>query len=90
MGVPISEAGYTIATTRREDHEVHKNRWWHWGGEYIYIYISLLYMFWASKCTSSRENYCMGGVWSAGWIESNQPTRHHPYRVTNTTVAQIQ
>jgi len=30
MGVPTSEVGYTIATTRREDHEVHKNRWWHW------------------------------------------------------------
>jgi len=32
MGVPDSEVGYTIATTRREDHEVH-NRWWHWRGE---------------------------------------------------------
>ena len=25
---------------------------------------------------------CMGGVWSAGWIESNQQTRRHPYIVT--------
>ena len=33
MGVPTSEVGYTIATTRRENHEVHKNRWWHWGGK---------------------------------------------------------
>ena len=32
MGAPTSEVGYTIATTRRENHEVHKNRWWHWGG----------------------------------------------------------
>ena len=32
MGVPTSEVGYTIATTRRENHEVHKNRWWHWRG----------------------------------------------------------
>ena len=30
MGVPTSEVGYTIATARRENHEVHKNRWWHW------------------------------------------------------------
>ena len=30
MGAPTSEVGYTIATTRREKHEVHKNRWWHW------------------------------------------------------------
>ena len=30
MGLPNSEVGYTIATTRRENHEVHKNRWWHW------------------------------------------------------------
>jgi len=30
MGVPTSEVGYTIATTTRENHEVHKNMWWHW------------------------------------------------------------
>jgi hypothetical protein len=29
MGAPTSEVGYTIATTRMENHEVHKNRWWH-------------------------------------------------------------
>jgi len=33
MGVPTSEVGYTIATTRREIMKVHKNMWWHWGGE---------------------------------------------------------
>ena len=32
MGVPSSEVGYTIATTRRETTKVHKNMWWHWGG----------------------------------------------------------
>ena len=32
----------------------------------------------------------MGGIWSAGSIESNQQTRRHPYRVTNNSVAQIQ
>ena len=31
MGVPASEVGYTIATTRRETTKVHKNMWWHWG-----------------------------------------------------------
>jgi len=30
MGVPNSEVGYTIATTRRETTKVHKNMW-HWG-----------------------------------------------------------
>jgi hypothetical protein len=30
MGVPTSEVGYIFATARREDHEVHKNMWWHW------------------------------------------------------------
>jgi hypothetical protein len=30
MGVPNSDVGYTFATARREDHEVHKNMWWHW------------------------------------------------------------
>jgi len=32
----------------------------------------------------------MGGVWSAGWIQSNQQTRRHTYRLTNTSVAWIQ
>jgi len=30
MGVPTSEVGYTAAMLRREDHEVHKDMWWHW------------------------------------------------------------
>jgi len=32
MGVPASEVGYTPAMPRREDHKVHKDMWWHWGG----------------------------------------------------------
>jgi len=31
MGVPTSEVGYTSAIPRREDHEVHKDKWGHWG-----------------------------------------------------------
>jgi hypothetical protein len=31
MGVPTSEVGYTTAVPRRENHEVHKDKWWHWG-----------------------------------------------------------
>jgi hypothetical protein len=30
MGVPTSEVGYTTAMPRKEDHEVHKDMWWHW------------------------------------------------------------
>jgi len=30
MGIPKSEVGYTPAMPRREDHEVHKDMWWHW------------------------------------------------------------
>jgi len=30
MGVPTSEVGYAPAMLRREDHEVHKDVWWHW------------------------------------------------------------
>ena len=30
MGIPTSEVGYTPAMSRREDHEVHKDVWWHW------------------------------------------------------------
>jgi len=32
MGVPTSEVGYTSAMPRREDNEVHKDMWGHWGG----------------------------------------------------------
>jgi len=32
MGVPTSEVGYTSAMPRREEHEVHKGMWGHWGG----------------------------------------------------------
>ena len=30
MGVPTSEVGYTAAMPRTEEHEVHKDMWWHW------------------------------------------------------------
>jgi len=43
MFVPTSEVGYTSAMPRREDHEVHKDMWWHFGGVgeggmYIFVY----------------------------------------------------
>jgi hypothetical protein len=31
MGAPTSEVGYTSAKTRRGDHEVCMDMWWHWG-----------------------------------------------------------
>jgi len=40
MGIPTSEVNYTPAMPRREDHEVHKDMWWHWEGN-IYIYICI-------------------------------------------------
>jgi len=30
MDVPNSEVGYTAVMPKREDHEVHKDMWWHW------------------------------------------------------------
>jgi len=30
MGVPTAEVGYSPAMPRREDHEIHKDMWWHW------------------------------------------------------------
>jgi len=30
MDFPTSEVGYTPAMPRREDHEIHKDMWWHW------------------------------------------------------------
>ena len=35
MGVPTSEVGYIPALPRREDHEVHKDMWWHWKKIYV-------------------------------------------------------
>ena len=36
MGVQTSEVGYTPAMPRREDHEVHKDMWWHWTKKKLY------------------------------------------------------
>jgi len=56
-------------------------------------------MFRASMCSSSGENYCIYAtpvfvslyVWRlVRWLDgkpSNQQTRRHPYRVTNTSVS---
>ena len=40
MGVPSSEVGYTIATSRKETTKVHKNMWWQWKKKEIYIYMT--------------------------------------------------
>jgi len=37
MGLPGSAVGYTAAMPRREDHEVHKDMWWHWGDKNIFV-----------------------------------------------------
>jgi hypothetical protein len=44
MGVPTSDVGYIIATTRRKTTKVHKNVWWHWekkikAGVIVFMYI---------------------------------------------------
>jgi len=38
MGVPTSEVGYTPATPRRKDHEVHKDMWWYWTTTKVIIF----------------------------------------------------
>ena len=50
MGVPTSEVGYTIATTRRETTKVHKNMWWHWRKKKTF--------FRSSSTDSSYLNFC--------------------------------
>jgi hypothetical protein len=39
MGVPTLEAGYTLATTGREDHEVHKGHAVALGGKTLFLVI---------------------------------------------------
>jgi hypothetical protein len=36
MGVPTSDVGYTYATARKGDHEVHQGHVVAWGGIYIF------------------------------------------------------
>jgi len=43
MGVPTFEVGYTSAMPRREDHEVHKDMWRHWGGGISYCNVNETY-----------------------------------------------
>jgi len=44
MGIPTSEVGYTIATTRTETTKVHKNMWWHWEKKKTLTIIQLTYL----------------------------------------------
>jgi len=37
MGVPTSEVGYTSAMPKREEHEVRKDMWGHWGKNFVDI-----------------------------------------------------
>jgi hypothetical protein len=39
MGVPASEVGYTLATTRRETMKSMTDMWWHWKKKNKKIYI---------------------------------------------------
>ena len=48
MGVPTSEVGYTIATTRKETTKVHKNMW-HGGGVPLIMKVTYTYMY--TMCT---------------------------------------
>jgi len=43
MSVPTSEVGYTSAMPRREDHEVHKDMWGHWGKKNIDLFLNSVY-----------------------------------------------
>jgi hypothetical protein len=48
MGVPTSEVGYTTAMPRKEDHQVHKDMWWHWIKKHFLTacaYLSFIYVY---------------------------------------------
>jgi hypothetical protein len=68
MGVPTSEVGYTIAKTRRETTQVHKNMWWLWRKKnpfhiyiYIYIYAYILYMCGPGSSVGIATDYGLDG-----------------------------
>jgi hypothetical protein len=54
----------------------------------VYLFISLIYVFWAFVCPSPGENGCIHAT--HGLNQSNQQTSRHQHRVTNTSVAWIQ
>jgi hypothetical protein len=43
MGVPTSKVGYTTAMPRKEDHEVHKDMWWHWIKKIFFLSLLLVF-----------------------------------------------
>ena len=55
MGVPTSDVGYTIATTRRETTKVQKNMWWHWGGDPLHVSSNTLLIIRKSNCINTAS-----------------------------------
>jgi hypothetical protein len=51
MGVPTPEVGYTAAMPRREDHEVHKDVWWHWTSKQFFLLTSYPVILFHAVCT---------------------------------------
>jgi hypothetical protein len=54
MGVQTSEVGYTTAMPRREDHEVHKDMWWHLIKKNSVIILTIVLQFPAVFSTVTR------------------------------------
>jgi hypothetical protein len=61
MGVPISEVGYTSATTGTGDHEVHK-------GHVVAL---------AKNFQADEENYIMGTFIGQGWLSLNSISHYN-------------
>jgi len=57
--VPTSEVGYTPAMPRREDHQVHKDMWWHWTKkkEHSYLAATSEFACIASSFSNKRKSY---------------------------------
>ena len=53
MGVPTSVVGYTPAMPRSEDHEVHKDMWWHWAGGTHSLFKHSLAVYYTVVCSSN-------------------------------------
>ena len=75
MGVPTSEVGYTAAMPSREDHEVHKDMWWHWTNKKksSKLYIKLQFVPQEQRTVSivrTNQLYCWG-KWSVFFVDSH-------------------
>ena len=81
MDVPTSEVGYTAAMPRREDHEVHKDMWWHWTKKKVF------HMNFATNYCKYLDRGCNGVLLTCRICISEQTNSEHFGWITQILIA---